>query len=87
MGKKFSIVKTLDVDKLDSEIEKYICVNNETNPYIFMSDETAEAIIKQLDPMGLFDTKTKDRKGRIAAYTGYRVFIDKTKKYGDIEIR
>ena len=87
MSKKFSIIKTLDINKLDSEIEEYICINNETNPYIFMSDETANAIIKQFDPMGLFDTKIKDKKGHIASYTGYRLFIDDVKKYGDIEIR
>ena len=87
MGKKFSIVKTLDIDKLDSEIEKYICINNEVDPYIFMSNETAEAIIRQRDPLGLFDAISKDKKGHIAIYTGYRVFIDETKKYGDIEIR
>ena len=87
MSKKFSIVKTLDIDKLDSEIEEYICINKEINPYIFMSNETAEAIIKELDPMGLFDTRIKNKKGHIALYTGYRVFIDDAKKYGDIEIR
>ena len=87
MGKKFSIVKTLDIDKLDSEIEEYICINNEVDPYIFMSNETAEAIIRQCDPLGFFDARPKDKKGHIAAYTGYRVFIDETKKYGDIEIR
>ena len=97
MGKKFSIVKTLDLDKLDSEIEKYICINKEVDPYIFMSNETAEAIIRQCDPLnwdaygksagGLFDARPKDKKGHISAYTGYRVFIDEAKKYGDIEIR
>ena len=87
MGKKFSIVKTLDIDKLDSEIEEYICINNEVDPYIFMSNETAEAIIRQCDPLGLFDARPKDKKGHIALYTGYRVFIDEAKKYGDIEIR
>lgn len=87
MSKKFSIIKTLDIDKLDSEIEEYIHINNETNPYIFMSNETAETIIRYFDPMGLFDTKIKDKKGHIDSYAGYRVFIDDAKKYGDIEIR
>lgn len=87
MSKKFSIVKSLDIDKLDKEIQEYIHISNNHNPYIFMSDATAEAIIRQFDPMGLFDTKIKDKKGHIASYTGYRVFIDESKKYGDIEIR
>lgn len=85
MSKKFSIVKTLDIDKLNSEIKNYISINNEVDPYIFMSNETKEAIIRHCDPLGLLDTRPK--KGRIGLYKGYRVFIDETKKYGDIEIR
>ena len=85
MCKKFSIVKTLDIDKLDSEIYTYININNELNPYIFMSNETKEAIIRQCDPLGLVDGRPK--KGHIGLYKGYRVFVDETKKYGDIEIR
>jgi hypothetical protein len=87
MSKKFSIIKTLDTDKLDNEIDKHISINNEINPYIFMSNETAEAILRQFDPMGLFDTKIKDKKGHVATYTGYRVFIDDALQYGEIEIR
>ena len=90
MGKKFSIIKTLDIDKLDSEIEEYICINNEVDPYIFMSNETAEAIIRHFDsinPVGFTSNEQNLLNGKIAFYTGYRVFIDETKKYGDIEIR
>lgn len=87
MSKKFSIIKILDIDKLDSEIEKYICIHDETNPYVFMSNETAESIEKHFNSMGFFSTKTKDKKGYMASYNGCKVFIDDTKKYGDIEIK
>ena len=87
MSKKFSIVKTLDIDKLDSEIVNYISINNEVDPYIFMSNETKEVIVRQCDPFGFSNARQKDKKGYIGGYKGYRVFIDETKKYGDIEIR
>lgn len=86
MGEKFSIIETLNVDKLYDKIDEYICTNNETDPYVFMSDETAEAIIQQLDPMDLFGVG-KRVKGKTATWTGYKVFIDDDMKYGDIEIR
>lgn len=86
MSKKFSIVKTLDIDKLNSEIKNYISIDNEIDPYIFMSNETKEAITRQY-PIGLLDMRPKDKEGCIGVYRGYRVFVDETKKYGDIEIR
>lgn len=87
MGKNFSIIKKVDIDKLDFEISKYIRINNERNPYIFMSEETVEAIENHFNPAGFFTTNAKDNKGYCGLYTGYKIFIDNTKKYGDVEIR
>ena len=44
MSKKFSIVATIDFNKLDNEIGEYVKRNGNFDPYIFMSEDTAEAI-------------------------------------------
>ena len=45
MSKKFSIVRTIDFEKLDYEIGLYQAINEEMDPYLFMSEDTVYAII------------------------------------------
>jgi hypothetical protein len=90
MSKKFSIVKTLDINKLDNEIENYIHISNNKNPYIFMSDATADSIAQHYDPIDIYSNVklgVKDRCGCWGSYVGYKVFVDNSLKYGEIEIR
>ena len=44
MSKKFSIVRTIDFEKLDYEIGLYQAINEEMDPYLFMSKDTVYAI-------------------------------------------
>lgn len=90
MNKKFSIVKSLDVDKLDKEIQDYIHISNNRNPYIFMSDATADKIAQHYDPIDIYSNVKLgaiDRCEHRALYVGYKVFTDNSLKFGDIEIR
>lgn len=93
MIEKFSIIKTLDLDKLDNMIDKYICMTNNRNPYIFMSNDTADAIADAVNPLHFdaLSTKenfnTKHRNGVQALYTGYKVFINNDLNFGVVEIR
>lgn len=90
MSKKFSIIQSLDIDKLDYEIQNYINISNNRNPYIFMSDATAEKIAQYYDPVDIYSNirlGVRDRCEHTALYTGYKVFTDNSLKFGDIEIR
>ena len=93
MIENFSIIKTLDLDKLDNMIDKYICMTNRRDPYIFMSDDTCNAIADAVSPFksNMFSTKenlnTKCKNGVNALYTGYKVFINNDLKFGMVEIR
>ena len=90
MSKKFSIIQSLDIDKLDYEIQNYINISNNRNPYIFMSDATADKIAQHYDPVDIYSNVrlgVKDRCEHMAVYTGYKVFTDNSLKFGDIEIR
>lgn len=94
MIEKFSIIKTLDLDKLDNMIDKYICMTNKRDPYIFMSNDTANAIVDITNPLDVFSTKENFNKkskdgvnGANAEYTGYKVFINNDLKFGIVEIR
>ena len=93
MIEKFSIIKTLDLDKLNNMIDKYICMTNNRDPYIFMSNDTADAIADVVNPLNfdVLPTKenfnTKSRNGVQALYTGYKMFINNDLKFGIVEIR
>lgn len=90
MSKKFSIVQSLDINKLDYEIQNYINISNNHDPYIFMSDATADKIAQHYDPVDMYSNVrlgVKDRCEHMAVYTGYKVFTNNSLKFGDIEIR
>ena len=90
MSKKFSIVKSLDIDKLDKEMQEYIHISNNHNPYIFMSGATADKIAQHYDPIDIYSNVklgVSDRCEHLALYKGYKVFTDNSLKFGDIEIR
>lgn len=86
----FSIMTTVDLAKLDSEITKYINQNGNFNPYIFMNEDTINAIEKEndIDAEYLKDPQLKSKyKGTIATYCGYKVFINNDLRFGMVEIR
>lgn len=88
MNKKFSIINTIDLDKLNDEIHKYIMQTGETNPYIFMSKDTSDAIDEAFPTLCLLEPCHKvNCQGKIGYWEGYRIFIDDNLKFGIVEIR
>jgi len=92
MRDTFSIIK-MDLDKLNRKIDEYVNITNKSNPYIFMSENTAKSVDFTISPLNLFlriTSKYKDEhepNGRIAEYTGHKIFINNDLEYGEIEIR
>lgn len=88
MNKKFSIVKTVDLNKLEDEIDKYIMQTGETRLHIFMHIDTMNAINKAL-PTILIEPvhMVHGTKGAISYWEGQPVFIDNELEFGEVEIR
>lgn len=85
MRTKFSIIKTIDIDKLGFEIDKYIITTGKTDPYIFINTDTADAINREFD---LPHMSTKKRiPGYVSTYEGYKIFFNDELEFGEVEIR
>ena len=82
---KFSIITTIDLNRIDKEIEKYVNLNGNFDPYIFMSSDTAKAIANQV----AVDTQALKaiKNNASSTYMGYRLFINDDLKFGIVEIR
>ena len=96
MSRKFSIISTINFDKLDNEIEEYVQRNGNFDPYIFMSEDTANAIESEYEVEFGFSTKEMNanvkpkgdtKNGIKATYCGHKVFINNDLRYGIVEIR
>lgn len=93
MSRKFSIVSTVNLDVLYDEIEDYISCTGNFNPYIFMSEETARAIEKELPPVKWLNPslksqyKDKNSKYTDATFAGYKLFINNSLRFGIVELR
>lgn len=88
---RFSIV-AIDLSKIDNEISKYININGNFDPYIFMSENTAKAIENEVGAHDIvidddLPNKRNTKDGVYATYTGYKVFINNDLKFGIVEIR
>lgn len=91
-SRKFSIVKTIDIDRIFNEIDNYINQNSYGYlPYLFMSRETADAIEHEVEKCSptydasLPNNRSKD--GIYGKFTGYKIFINNDLKFGEVEIR
>ena len=78
MSRKFSIIATIDLSKMDDEIGKYVDLNGNFDPYIFMNEDTVKAIE---DEVGVHDimvgdvdlsNKRNTKDGIYATYSGYK---------------
>ena len=94
MSKKFSIIKIIDLDKLDEEIKEYKRLHQwDENPYIFMNESTARAIESEIGTdnamiNAALTTKIKnDKNGVYAIYNGYKMYINNDLNFGIVEIR
>lgn len=85
MGKKFSIIKTVDTEKLHNEVNNYMTITGEYNPYIFMNIDTLEAVASEFIPTVKLRTYGMD--GYTSQYEGNKVFVNNDLKFGEVEIR
>lgn len=86
MSRKFSVT-AIDLDKIYDEIENYVNQNGDFNPYIFMNEDTARAILFEVGVA--FQVVKKDAEDRMynATFAGYKVFINNDLRFGIVEIR
>ena len=84
---KFSIIATVDLSRIDEEIEQYVSLNGNLNPYIFMSEDTARAVECEVGADDFPSQRDAKSGGMYATYTGYKVFINNDLRFGIVEIR
>ena len=84
MSNKFSIMTTINLERLDNEIDRHINLTTNFNPYIFMSEDTAKAIATEV---GADFSTTGVSEGYTYTYRGYKLFINNDLKIGIVEIR
>jgi hypothetical protein len=91
MAEKFSIVKQIDMTKLNEKLAEFFYVNGYL-PKIFASNETLEALskpyVQEIKHIEFADGGVLTKaEGLIGEYQGYEMFEDNTLKYGEIELR
>lgn len=90
MRKKFYIIKEIDWDILDKEIDDYIERTNNNNPYIFMNENTIETIDYNVRPL-LTDCRCNNKPFHgsrcSAVYNGYPIYINNSLDFGMVEVR
>lgn len=84
---KFFITRIIDVDKLNEKLDEFICTTGESNPYLFMNENTIKAL-PNVDnaPYNLGQIYAK-ANGVVGCYCGYKIFRDDTLYFGEVEIR
>lgn len=86
MSERFSILKCINLDVLEDKIDEYVRKNNES-PYIFMNEDTADAIAYTYEVIPHTHRNVTYKNGIVGRYCGYKVFLDNDLKLGEIEIR
>lgn len=85
--KKFSIIATIDLNRIDEEIDKYVNLNGSCDPYIFMSEDTARTIEYEVGADDFPSQRNTKSGGMYATYSGYKIFINNDLRFGIVEIR
>lgn len=90
MAEKFSILNSINLSKLNKEIDEHRCAYL-NDPYIFMNyqtyDEIAKSFKDQSNSQKFMDYNHYRRIGFTAQYQGCKVFSDPTLEYGEVELR
>ena len=87
MSKKFSIVKTIDFDRLEFEVCGYMANNCGENPYIFMNRDTADVLSDYYKVTPRIGQKVSYPGSVVGEYMGNKVWINNDLGFGEIEIR
>ncbi len=85
MNKKFSITKTIDLNKLNNEIDEYIMKTGETALSISMNIDTMHAIDSAY-PVTVVKKPMTNNDGKIGYWEGHKLFIDNDLEFGEVEI-
>ena len=83
---KFSIVNSINVNKLNEEIAKFPMIKSYA-PYIFINENTARELIADCIVEYSYEDITIKDGNRIGTYQGCKVFMDDTKAFGEVELR
>lgn len=91
MLEKFSIVKEIDMMKLNEKLSEFFNVKG-YSPKIFTSNETLEALsksyVQEMKRIKFVDGGVLDKaEGLIVEYQGYGMFEDNDLEFGEIELR
>ena len=85
---KFSIVKSLDLEKINANILAYE-TRTGNEPYLFMNEETIRAVLNECEKS--FITKdffeTLSRYEKVGTFKGYKLFPNEDLEFGEVEIR
>ena len=92
--KKFSILKSVDTNKLDRQIKEYECITGEV-PYLFMANATGDAIMDEMcNNLDMCMTDIKKVRTLLAckgvmlgAYKGIKIYQNEDLPFGEVEIR
>lgn len=87
----FSIVDQINVDKLNTKVEEFICKKG-NRPYIFANKETLEALVKPIEQELKFVSAVTGavcsfKTCLVGKYRGDKMFEDDTLKFGEIGLR
>lgn len=93
MSKKFSILKSVDTNKLDKQINEYEYTTGE-EPYLFMSNATGNAIINELFNISTMPPTEIEKMLRFitpgvktGTYKGINIYENNDLAFGEVEIR
>lgn len=91
MTERFSIVKELDMMKLNEKLSEFFNVKGYF-PKIFASNETLEALskpyVQEMKRIEFVDGGILTQvEGLIGEYQGYEMFEDNTLSFGEIELK
>ena len=85
---RFSILKPLDLEKIDKNIEIYECETGNV-PYLFANEETIRVMFNDCGVE--FVTKEKfeslQQHGKVGVYNGYKIYPNNDLEFGEVEIR
>ena len=92
--KRFSIIKSVDINKLDRQIEEYECTTGEV-PYLFMANATGDAIMKELcNDSVMYPADIEKVRALLSCdcamlgtYKGTKIYQNEDLPFGEVEIR
>ena len=91
--KRFSIIKSVDTNELDRQIEEYECTTGKV-PYLFMANSTGNAIFKEIcdiptmSPIDIEEMLRLMTPGaKVETYKGINIYENNDLEFGEVEIR